>query len=537
MSNSTRAPAPLVVQNSQRWLGNDGTWSTFYVHVGTPPQHFHVLPSFNGQTIYLPIDQDCERLNITDCGSLRGVEVFQARPSLGFQPNASSTWDEIGIYRIGLGYLHGLTGNGVFGFDTVGTSTGTSVDVPTLKNQAIAAYATEDFWLGQLGLSMFPLNMSGIEAPHSFLSRLKEEGHIPSLSFGFQAGAAHRFTKVPGSLILGGYDRSRRSNNSLLVPATEDITIGLQSITATLSNGTVTTLLNRGILAVMNTDVPELWLPPSVCDTFASALGLTYHNESNRYALTEATHSQLQDLAPKFSFKIGTSVASGESIIIEIPYAAFDLQANYPIYTSPTNYFPLRRALNEGQYALGRAFLQEVYLTVDWERDIFNVSQAVFSAPPPEPDIVTIEPKNRTLIPIPGPGGDSNNSTKLGAGAIAGIVIGSILLVVLVVGGWWFYRRRKVTKKYAAEQEALPVEEKKDPREFAPEAMADKKTPVEKTNLELEGRMVEEMYAPHGESEVQQHTSGEKATRVASEAVEMESPQPIYELPSSDVNR
>lgn len=57
-------------------------------------------------------------MNITDCGSLRGVEVFQARPSLGFQPNASSTWDEIGKYRLGLGYLHGLTGNGLFGFGT-----------------------------------------------------------------------------------------------------------------------------------------------------------------------------------------------------------------------------------------------------------------------------------------------------------------------------------------------------------------------------------------------------------------------------------
>lgn len=342
------------------------------------------------------------------------------------------------------------------------------------------------------------------------------------------------FTKVPGSLVLGGYDRSRLSKSTLLVPATEDITVGLQSITATLSNGTVSTLLNRGVLTVMDTDIPELWLPPSVCDTFAAALGLTYHNESDRYALTDATHSQLQDMAPKFSFKIGTSVEGGETIVIEIPYAAFDVQANWPIYATPTNYFPLRRAANESQYALGRVFLQEVYLIVDWERDVFNISQAVFSAPPPEPDIIAIEPKNKTLVALPGPDG---NSSKLGAGAIAGIVVGSLLLIVLIGGGWWFLRRRKLAKKYAAEQAALPTDEKKAPGDFGPEAVVGK-SPAERTNLELEGRMVEEMYAPHGESEAHYGAVEKTAhAETVTEAVEMESPQPVYELPSPGPNR
>jgi hypothetical protein len=161
------------------------------VHVGTPPQHFHVLPSFNGQTALLPIDEDCLRYNITDCGAQRGVEVFQSHQSLGFQKNASSTWKELGIYRLGLGSDLGLTGNGLFGYDTFGAGTSTSGDTINVENLAIAAYATPDFWVGQLGLSKFPINMSNTE-PHSFLSRLKEEQHIPSLSFGYQAGAPYR---------------------------------------------------------------------------------------------------------------------------------------------------------------------------------------------------------------------------------------------------------------------------------------------------------------------------------------------------------
>jgi hypothetical protein len=164
----------------------------FDVHVGSPAQPFYVLPSINGQTIYVPIDLDCERYNVKDCGASRGVEVFQSKVSAGFQTNASSTWSEIGIYPVGLGGNFGLTGNGKLGYDTAGLGTGASANNIDLTKHAISAYATSNPWIGQLGLSQFPMNVSNTETPHSFLSRLKEEGHIPSLSFGYQAGAYYR---------------------------------------------------------------------------------------------------------------------------------------------------------------------------------------------------------------------------------------------------------------------------------------------------------------------------------------------------------
>jgi hypothetical protein len=40
--------------------------------------------------------------------------------------------------------------------------------------------------------------------------------------------------------------------------------------------------------------------------------------------------------------------------------------------------------------------MQEIYLTVDRERDVFNINQAVFNSPMLKTDIVTIEPKNST---------------------------------------------------------------------------------------------------------------------------------------------
>jgi hypothetical protein len=504
------------------------------MHAGTPPQHFHILPSLDGRTLYLPVDIDCSsgRFNVTDCGASRGVQVFNSRPGVGFQRNASSSWNEIGTYRLSLGNEHGLIGNIIYGYDVIGASTSGTINTPTLKQQAIAPFASADFWLGRLGLSMFQLNISANDQPHSFLSRLKEEGHIPSLSFGYQVGASYRFTKVPGSLILGGYDRTRSSNDTLLLTSSEGHIVGLQSITATLANGTVTTLLKSGTLAFIDADVPELWLPPSLCDAFASAFGLTYNQESDRYYLTDTAHASLLDAAPAFNFTIGTSKSGGKSIIIEIPYAAFDLQASYPIFATPTNYFPLRKAANASQITLGRAFLQEVYLSVDWERDVFNISQAVFSASMPEPDIIAIDPKNKNESLIPLAGAVSGNSTKLSAGVIGGIVAGCLILLGLLgCCGLWFYKKKKKAQRHLTETGVHIVDEKTGASEFTTE-IPEKMSVNRRTDLELEGTVVGG--EPGTNSELQELGSKELYRR---EAVELGCVEPIYELPSQAVDK
>lgn len=130
-------------------------------------------------------------MNITDCGGQRGVEIFQSKKSLGFRKNASSTWNEVGLYRLGLGANLAKSGNAVYGYDNFGFGPSPSSDNVEVEKLPVAAYATPDFWLGQLGLSMFPIIM-GEQKPDSLLARLKKEGRIPSLSFGYQAGAPYR---------------------------------------------------------------------------------------------------------------------------------------------------------------------------------------------------------------------------------------------------------------------------------------------------------------------------------------------------------
>jgi hypothetical protein len=408
---------------------------SFSIQVGTPPQMFEVFPSFQSQNIWLPINEECMRLQPDPglCGSSRGVAPFQQSTSPGFQPNMSSSWQAIGLYELGLEKIHGITGNGFVGFDDV------LINNVTLDSFPVTAYASPGFWVGQMGLLPSPINYSSTVGSPSFLATLKDGGHIPSLAYGYQAGASYRGTKVPASLVLGGYDASRASKPltvNINTDLTSALTVALHDIVATGTlNGTLSLINNERILAPLDSSVPELWLPKSVCDRFESVFGLEYHEASGRYVLTDAKRDRLRQLNPTVTMTIGSDASiSGNTTVIQLPYAAFDLQAGFPIFANDTNYFPIRRSDNESQYAIGRAFLQEAYVGVDFETGIFNVSAARWDNLNPE------------IIPIPSMDGNARNENARGlpVGAIAGIVVGCVVAIALLaVWIWWVVRKRK----------------------------------------------------------------------------------------------
>lgn len=61
---------------------------------------------------------------------------------------------------------------------------------PTLENQTIGAVVNPRLWIGRLGMDDKPSNFSDFDNPQrSLITALKEEGLIPSLSYGYTAGA------------------------------------------------------------------------------------------------------------------------------------------------------------------------------------------------------------------------------------------------------------------------------------------------------------------------------------------------------------
>lgn len=307
----------------------------------------------------------------TICPSARG-ELFDN--------GSSKSWSEIEstIYLFQDPSLTALLGNDTLRLGAAGSS------APSLANQVIFGIADDrKYYLGMLGLSQVSTSLSkGEKGQPSLITSLRDQNIIPSLSFGYTAGAQYResparecqnvffsysmvgFKKVLGSLTLGGYDQSRFTPNNLtfsFAPGTTNLAVGIQSIVSTNANGTSNSLLSSGILAYVDSTVSGLTLPIEVCQSFEKAFGLKYNQTNGFYLVDDALHTTLEKQNANVTFTLGSTATGGKAINITLPYKSFVLQLSpqVPLISDTTNYFPLQRAVNTTRYVLGRTFLQE----------------------------------------------------------------------------------------------------------------------------------------------------------------------------------
>ena len=171
--------------------------------------------------------------------------------------------------------------------------------------------------------------------------------------------------------------------------------------------------------------------------------------------MNDTLHEQLIGDDASFAFNIVAADNTNQtSISLVLPYANLYLQLSntYPGIQNTTRYFPLRRVANETQFTLGRAFLQNTYLIVDYERQQFSLHQSLYSAS-----------TQRVLTPILSPASTSGSSSPpssspapagLSPGAIAGIVVANIVIVsVIAAAVFWKYRRDANIAKQVGTQE------------------------------------------------------------------------------------
>jgi hypothetical protein len=333
--------------------GDDGPWSTFQLRVGTPPQVVRVMASTASPVTWVILEDACPGGDTTSCAAARG---------LVFNPNASTTWQNQGLFNLAVESNLNYTGNGQYGLDTIGLGL-TSAQGISLDGQVVAGIVDQDFQYGILGLNNQPTNFSNFNNPiPSYFQSMKDKNLIPSLTWSYTAGNQYSLKKVLGSLVFGGYDASRFTPNSMSFPfavdSSRDLVVAVQSISSTENNGKSTELLNTGILAFVDSTIPYLYLPLEVCQRFENAFGLIWDPVAELYLISQSLHSSLVARNLNFTFTLGNQPSGGKSIQIILPYAAFDLTVTSPIVNSSQIYFPLKRG-NSTQYALGRAFLQE----------------------------------------------------------------------------------------------------------------------------------------------------------------------------------
>jgi hypothetical protein len=268
--------------------------------------------------------------------------------------------------------------------------------------------------------------------------------------------------------------------------------------------------------------LPQIWLPLEACTMFQTAFGLIWDNDLELYYVNETTHTQLLQHRVSVGFTM-VSQPQGLSKVITVSYDTFDLQLQPPRVDTTRSYFPIKRAIDSSQYLLGRAFLQETYLTVDYDQRHFTLSE-VATDPMPGGSIVPIFrtawiPGNETT--------QSDGNKRLPGGTYAGIGIGAASAFVLVFGSaflFWVNRWSKLQEVNMVvntfEKAELHAEDKQDPATMK----AGQAELVDTQTTEVMGREPGELDTmARGELETEERNQEADAVR---SPIEMEGPVP-----------
>ncbi|KAF7869801.1 hypothetical protein EAF04_004585 [Stromatinia cepivora] len=445
------AATALSLTPSTGWYGDDGSWSVVSIRLGTPQQWVNLLPNTLSAEIWGVGPYGCQD-GASECSTSRG-SLFNA--------NQSSTWNSLltlessPIWNLGTGNSLYWPPYGDYGLDNLAFGP----DGPTIPNATIAMINSTAYWVGSFGLGASVGNYSYI-TPNATYTQLVTMGEIVGAGYGYTAGAVYQQKGEPMSLTLGGYDENRFIPHNVTFTLTQDPPVPqafVESIFVSSSNG-LNALIQLAsaedkISALIDSSTPYLWFPEAVCDRFADALGLTYNESLNLYTFDENPnqHNNLSDSSTTttFTFRFKDTSTDADIVVINLPYAAFDLQLTYP-YIPNTEYgtdqaskfyFPLARSANTSQYTIGRAFLQEAYIITSYETNQFSLHQAVHVSDTlnnksivaiPSGDVTTGQ-ETGTVTP-----GSKTEEARLSKDKIAGIVISVAGTLAIMLATFYF---------------------------------------------------------------------------------------------------
>lgn len=244
---------------------------------------------------------------------------------------------------------------------------GDSANSVFLENRLLAGYAVSSPFIGLLGLSgqeTYPTNTTtSFKSP---LQTLKNTSAVSGLTWAYTAGAKYKIPESYGSLTFGGFDSSLVDMDNALTDVEflknfngNELTLSIKSITVGDRVASDTDMI-----ALLDTMVPDIWLPKSVCDLFEDKFGLQWIETFGVYLVSDEQRDRLRTENTSVSFDLTSTINSSKVVSITLPYLAFDHEVKYPLAGIDDNrttlyYFPLKRTLNDTTNFLGRTFFQE----------------------------------------------------------------------------------------------------------------------------------------------------------------------------------
>ncbi|KAK4619599.1 hypothetical protein CLAFUW4_11572 [Fulvia fulva] len=484
--------------NTSYYFGPDGPWQAVTLGVQnnrTSQLHtVNLLPAENSlRYTQIPTPDVCALPNATEYCGIGGTMDF---------PNVftnTSLWTSNDEY-----FTSGVVANVMLNSGTM-RANDVAVAPVTNRTNSHTRYPTGDVPGLEIGFFYAGASPSSADCSIdgcSFAQGLEDSNQISSTSYGLHVGSAS--LEYAGSLILGGYDRSRIAGPSIAAIAgsvnsygaldpnsfrLQDIIIGVESGASPFAFTNKTGLLHgsdsstaQPLPVILEPSSAYIGLPQDAVTNIAAELPVT-HDETTGYYLWNTADPSYSDIVMStsylgFVFRTTTTSGQNTNVNIKVPFPLLNLtlEPRASGLESSVPYLPIvvRERTSYEFYNFGRAFLQAAFLFEDSSDNTTILAQA----PGPNingSDIRDYDPSSSLDIPsdpsiftsswagiwTPLPSTSSPSaSSGLSSGAKAGIATGTIAGVALLVVIAFFIlqRRRRSSGKPAmfASKEGKP---------------------------------------------------------------------------------
>ncbi|OTB07926.1 hypothetical protein M426DRAFT_265961 [Hypoxylon sp. CI-4A] len=558
--------APKAARWSNTTLGPDGPWNAIVVSLGDG-QDVTVYPGKMWESYFLG-ESYCEN-TITKgqaCYAQQVGAIYNESAGTGHEPNISSspgpfyTSNMIGIGMNGTRYTDSLflgtdttkrADDKVDNFDMVLVSN-TQLQYPNGNKYPIFAgclsFGAAPAMANQTFVSINEWQSDETVNTSLLTGTLFEQSAIDSQTFGMHIGSTMP-QQIPGSLYFGGYDRNRAVNDmlavSILDPYLEFSGAPLLDISINVVKGgsPFSWSSKEGLLATGNSSIgdrlslsidpcsPYLNLPKSTCDAIAAELPVTYDEGLGLYLwdMDSPDHPRIVQSPTVLTFTFLDPNDNSRLVNISVPFMHLNLVLDQPLSDKPIPYFPCNAASN-GNYALGRAFLQDAFLGANLKTAVYFMSQA--PGPNLNGESMTImDNECRTLqtsnnhwetswdeywTPLPMP---AENKTGTIAGATVGGVVGGILLALI---GFIALRYQRYGR--GSSLCGLSLVKGRSPPDYSAESAV-------RTSTKSPGE--DSLQAPVSELPTNSGNSWQMPAAATDGVAEMETPYTVHEMPGA----
>ncbi|KAJ5168866.1 uncharacterized protein N7482_004460 [Penicillium canariense] len=402
----TQPLSPLILTWSDKSYGPDGPWQAVSVKIGTPSQTVALYPVGTWSCAIL-LSTICANLSETTTWYASNAGLYDRNASMSAGPDAVDSKSYKALDDLA---TPGMAGRSVFydDFDIGGliipnvSMTGIYDGYQTYPNGR--NYPIE---VGTLSFGAPTLTHQWGYTMMMVASYLYTSNDTPSYSYGMHIGSAA--LGIPGSAVLGGYDKNRIAGEVSAQPFAPfdstnpggDLIIGLFDIGVGVASGGSPWSFNEksGLLSQSNSSLmapvtvqlapikPYMYLAPSTCDAITSLLPATFDSDLGLYLWKTDSDQYRSVQSPAYlSFTFEKDSTNSKNITIKVPFALLNLPLQAPLVNEDTPYFPCFPT--DGPYYLGRAFLQAAFVGENYGTG--DGSGTWFLAQAPGPGLVDI---------------------------------------------------------------------------------------------------------------------------------------------------